>query len=56
MTPDRVAALYQLGRYVLETRHMRLCGLCARGEYWTYHDRLFVRLTYFDGSPVMHRR
>ena len=53
--PDRVVVLQLAGECVLETRHMRLCGLCARGEYWTYHDRRFVRLTYFDGAPVLHK-
>ena len=53
---DRTAALYMQGRYLIETVHVRLCGVCSRGEYWTYHDRKFVRVTYHDGSPVMHRR
>lgn len=43
------------GRYVtIEIRDL-LCAACRRGEYVTTEDGRFVRRTYFDQTPVMHK-
>lgn len=34
---------------------MWLCSRCQRDEYRTDEDGRFLRLTYHDQSPVMHR-
>lgn len=44
------------GKYVLVEISDRLCAVCRRGEYVTTENGRFVRLSYFDQTPVMHKR
>ena len=44
------------GSYVLEVFRRRLCTRCRRAEVITEENGRFVSLTYFDGTPVLHRR
>lgn len=44
------------GRSVVVEIADRLCTLCRRAEYITHEDGQFTRMTYFDQTPVWHKR